>query len=183
MSLPHRRWFRSVLWTGYAFLCVGLLGYLVWGMDQTRAAQPAEFGFVSGRVFVAGEPLDTVEVVFLPEPGFATRTASACCYTDEFGRYQLRTERHDVNGAAVGRHRVLVRDITALPSPGGGKAKPARIPDVYSHPFQTPLRLDVKPGYQTFDFDLPAAAGPANPTALAAVAGPAAAEHLRRLLR
>src|SRR5262249_54195948 len=87
--------------------------------QERRLAEEASFGQVQGVVTLDGQPLGTVEVAFLPDPSLGTRGATANCYTDARGRYTLRTEREDRDGALVGHHRVVINDIAALPSPGG----------------------------------------------------------------
>lgn len=132
-------------------------------------------GTVSGVVTLDGKPLPDVEIQFLPDPTQGTRGATACCYTDEQGRFTLRTERHSADGALVGTHRVVFVDIAALPMPGGlpspggppGKAgqpvavsapqkpKKNRVPPMYTDPNQTPFRtVEVQSGDQTLNFDL-----------------------------
>jgi hypothetical protein len=129
-------------------------------------------GIVSGVVTLDGKPLPDVEVQFLPDPEQGTRGATASCYTDEQGRFTLRTERHGTAGALVGTHRVVFVDIAALPSPGslpgmadrvgqppappaGQKPKKNRVPAMYTDPNQTPFRtVEVKSGDQTLNFDL-----------------------------
>jgi hypothetical protein len=133
--------------------------------EQQRAkAEKERFGQVQGIVTLDGQPLGTIEVAFLPDPEQGTRGATANCYSDEQGRYTLRTEREDHAGALVGHHRVVINDIAALPSPGGppgtdaakpaGQPKKNRVPPQYSDPFRTPFRIEVKPGPQTINLEL-----------------------------
>ena len=155
-----------------AFLLV-LLPLLFAGCGQVPP-----MGTVSGVVTLDGQPLPDVEVQFLPDPEQGTRGATASCYTDEQGRFTLRTERHHKDGALVGTHRVVFVDIAALPSPGSllgmgvmpgmedpaglaaiprreQKPKKNRVPVWYTDPNQTPYRaIEVKPGDQTLNFDL-----------------------------
>jgi hypothetical protein len=132
--------------------------------EERRLAEEASFGQVQGVVTLDGQPLGTVEVAFLPDPSLGTRGATANCYTDEQGHYTLRTEREDRDGALVGHHRVVINDITALPSPGGlpgtdarepaGPPKKNRVPPDFSDPFRTPFRIEVKSGPQTINLEL-----------------------------
>lgn len=121
--------------------------------QEQRLAEEASFGQVQGVVMLDGQPLGTVEVAFLPDPTQGTRGATANCYTDGQGRFTLRTEKEDRNGALVGHHRVVINDIAALPGPGGPKPK-NRVPSDYSDPFRTPLRLEVRPGSQTINLEV-----------------------------
>jgi hypothetical protein len=132
--------------------------------EERRLAEEASFGQVQGVVTLDGQPLGTVEVAFLPDPSRGTRGATASCYTDDQGRYTLRTEREDRDGALVGHHRVVINDIAALPSPGGlpsadarepaDPPKKNRVPPDYSDPYRTPFRIEVKPGPQTINLEL-----------------------------
>jgi hypothetical protein len=155
-----------------AFLLV-LLPLLLTGCSKVPP-----MGTVSGVVMLDGQPLPDVEVQFLPDPEQGTRGATACCYTDEQGRFTLRTERHHTDGALVGTHRVVFVDIAALPIPGSlpgmsamlgrddavglpavprkeQKPKKNRVPPWYTDPNQTPFRtIEVKSGDQTLNFDL-----------------------------
>jgi hypothetical protein len=157
-------------------VCVILLALLPLLLAGCGGVPP--MGTVSGVVTLDGKPLADVEVQFLPDPEQGTRGATACCYTDEQGRFTLRTERHHKDGALVGTHRVVFVDIAALPSPGdlpgmgtllgredaaglpavsqsGQKPKKNRVPGWYTDPNQTPFRaIEVKSGDQTLNFDL-----------------------------
>jgi hypothetical protein len=111
-----------------------------------------------------GEPLAEVEVVFLPDPEKGNFGPHAAAYTDAAGHYRLRCEALDADGAVVGPHRVIVRDIAALPDPPGaprgprakaGRPKASRVPLAYTQPATTPFRdVEVHPGHQTRDFEL-----------------------------
>jgi hypothetical protein len=141
--------------------------------QERRRAEEASFGQVQGVVTLDGQPLGTVEVAFLPDPERGTRGATANCYTDEQGRYTLRTEREDHEGALVGHHRVIINDIAALPSPGGlpgtdtpksaAQPKKNRVQPEYSDPSRTPFRLEVRPGPQTINLELVTPKAEENP--------------------
>jgi hypothetical protein len=129
-----------------------------------------QFADVEGTVTLNGRPLTDVEVVFMPDPDTGTFGPASSCYTDDKGRYQLRTHKGQ-SGAVVGTHRVCIRDLTTLPLPplvnpegelqraGPRGAKPApkaaRVPAVYTNSQDTPLRaVEVKAGEQTLNFQL-----------------------------
>ena len=113
-----------------------------------------EYGEVEGTVTLDGKPLNSVEVVFLPDPDKGNRGPRAAAYTDERGHYQLFCEKADRAGAVAGAHRVCVFDLTAL-SQTPGKAKPSRLPPVYGDAQATPFRdVTVRPGTQTLDFNV-----------------------------
>jgi hypothetical protein len=129
-----------------------------------------QFGDVKGTITVDSRPIRDAEVVFLPDPETGTLGPASSGYTDAQGHYQLKTSRGQ-NGAVVGTHRVIIRDLTKLPMPplldAESKAlsadlkrakqeiKSASVPPPYTNSQQTPLHaVEVKRGEQTLDFDL-----------------------------
>jgi hypothetical protein len=132
-----------------------------------------QYAEVSGRVTLDGKPLSDVEVVFVPDPTKGTKGGRAGGYTDPDGRYRLSTPLYKGNGAAVGFHNVIFRDIWALPGPGGRSGPPAgtveeapgrsatngpkqpRFPSTYTQINTTPFKgVEVKQEANEFNFDL-----------------------------
>jgi hypothetical protein len=114
----------ALLWVGSVVVLAfgpGPLGAPVGGA-ATDGERPR--GTVEGVVTRDGEPLGEVEVVFLPDPEKGNFGPHAAAYTDAAGRYRLRCEALDADGAVVGPHRVIVRDIAALPDPPGAPRGP-----------------------------------------------------------
>ncbi len=135
---------------------------------------------VEGTVTKGGRPLANVKVVFLADAEAGVEGLRSLGMTDEAGHYRLRTDNGD-NGAAVGKYRVVVRDVSPkhlmhamgefqrkaaakqLPPEAAKRleeqrktaANAVRIPPSYGHFNKTPLRVEVHPGPQTLDFDLP----------------------------
>jgi hypothetical protein len=121
---------------------------------------------VEGIITKEGRPLKGIEVVFVPEADTVGPRTSGL--TDEAGHYRLRTDGGDI-GAAVGAHRVYFHDthrvaLTTLGRLPKEKVKelnkeaasvPPRVPSSYGHPNETPLRVEVHPGPQVIDFDIP----------------------------
>jgi hypothetical protein len=155
---------RVVRAVGAAVVAVGLAAVV--------GCTGREFAEVEGRVTLDGQPLANVQVVFLPDPDRGNRGNNASAYTDADGRYQLNTPRDNQVGTVVGPHRVVIHDLLQVVAPGGpGIApsapgatnamasapgtKPRRFPLKYGDAADTPFKdVDVKPGKQTFDFDL-----------------------------
>jgi hypothetical protein len=132
---------------------------------------------VEGVVTVDGKPLPEVEVVFLPDPEKGNNGPRSAAYTDAQGHYKLYCDQAQRAGVVVGPARVCIIDITAVGSlnampgvrmPGAlaipeadvekarSKAKRARTPPEYQSPARTPLHVEVRPGHQEHDFDIPA---------------------------
>lgn len=100
-----------------------------------------QFGNVSGKVTLDGQPLAGATVEFSPEGG-----SPAYGVTDEQGRYTLLFSA-DQKGAAVGNQRVRIFSFNE-----GRPREKERVPVKYNR--QSELVRDVKRGQQTFDFDL-----------------------------
>ena len=124
-----------------------------------------EFAEVEGAVTLKGKPLPDVEIVFSPMSETGTNGPTSACVTDAQGRYRLKCDRADAVGALVGTHRVVIRDIAAVPPPPGieildekgqpYQPKPLRVPDRYADLQKTPFQnVEVRPGKQTLDYDL-----------------------------
>lgn len=134
-------------------------------------------GMVEGTVSKGGRPLAHIQVVFLADTEAGTEGVRASAVTDEAGHYQVRTDIGE-QGAVVGKNRVLLQDLAGLTMSGGKKgrkgsgpklpegvelpkgqskkaANPQRVPNPYWNFKDTPLRVDVHPGPQTLDFDIP----------------------------
>ncbi|AWM39724.1 hypothetical protein GobsT_19170 [Gemmata obscuriglobus] len=139
-----------------------------------------EFAPVEGTVTRAGRPVANIEVAFYADE--PTRGPRSTALTDANGRYRLQADT-GADGAVVGAHRVCLYDrdpafimslnmgtIAAfdkgrLPPelagklPTGaimpGKAPVSRVPDKYMQPWESPLRVEVKSGPQTHDFQIP----------------------------
>jgi len=137
---------------------------VLWGCGQS--APPAT---VEGTVRINGKSLDHCLITFLPESGQEVTGPHSTGVTDARGYYRLRLPDQR-EGASVGRHRVLVQDLsvstgvcrrdhgrvdqeieqTTPPAP----TRRSRVPARYNSAEGTPLRRDVKPGRQVFDLEL-----------------------------
>ena len=118
-----------------------------------------ELGQVSGTITLDGKPLGGVAVVFQPDNG---RPATGV--TDKDGKYELRYIR-DTMGTKIGHNRVEIAPqegeddpAEAVTDEAGPSAQPPspsrkpRIPARYN--IRSELEADVKPGENTFNFDL-----------------------------
>jgi len=124
-----------------------------------RNDQP-ELGEVTGTIRLDGKPLVGIAVVYQPESGRPARGT-----TDADGRYELIYIRN-TKGTKVGPNRVEIApsedgeteepledqdaDIETESKPS--KPGKPKIPARYNS--QSELNVDVKPGTNTFDFDL-----------------------------
>jgi hypothetical protein len=100
-----------------------------------------EFGNVSGKVTLDGEPLVGGTVQFQPDGG-----SPAIGVTDEQGRYELKWSS-DQGGAPVGKHKVRITSFD--------ESKPRikeRVPVKFNR--QTELIREVTGKAQTHDFEL-----------------------------
>jgi len=124
---------------------------------------------VEGTLRLDGKPLDHCLITFLPEPGQAAKGPHSTGVTDRQGAYRVRFDSRQ-EGAAVGRHRVTVQDLSAssgvvrrdhgtadadvnenTPPP---PVRRSRVPQSYMSPNETPLRKEVQAGHQVIDLDI-----------------------------
>ena len=112
----------------------------------------SDLGSVRGKVTLDGQPLPNAFLVFAP----TTQGTSSRGKTDAAGEYEMMfTDRE--KGAWIGEN--LVRIHTGdVGSDGPGPKE--RVPATYNQ--NTTLKVVVKPGANTFDFDLKSSAGKIN---------------------
>ena len=124
---------------------------------------------VEGTLRLNNKPLDNCLITFLPEPGQGAKGPHSTGVTDRQGAYRVRFDSRQ-EGAAVGRHRVTVQDLSAssgvvrrdhgtVDADVNENAPPppvrrSRVPQRYMSPNDTPLRKEVKPGHQVIDLEI-----------------------------
>jgi hypothetical protein len=140
-----------------------------------------DLAVVEGTVTKEGRPLRGLQVIFLPNLDAGTVGPRSIGSTDEAGHYRLRTDHGD-DGVATGKHRVVILDLRTvkklflphLPATQGKEANElspetarrleeprktatdvSRVPPSYGSFNDTPLRVEVHPGPQSFDFAIP----------------------------
>jgi hypothetical protein len=116
---------------------------------------------ISGKVTVGGAPLKAGRILFIPVPPLQGPTASAAVID---GSYAIPVRE----GPVAGTHRVEVEaelplgfpidDEAAFARRGGGPLPPNPIPLEFNR--QSQLTTTIKPGKNTFDVTVPAAASP-----------------------
>ena len=136
---------NSINWT----LCLTFLATILVGCSESAL----DHASVSGRVTLDGEPLEGAAVTFIP---ISTTDDGLAGYysmgeTDKDGRYSLRTlEHHSKDGAAVGKHKVIVNKIVE-----SGPEVGELVPPPYNDDRVSPLRFEVPVvGTDAADFDL-----------------------------
>lgn len=121
-----------------------------------------ELGQVTGMVTLDGKPLPGVAIVFQPDNGRPARGK-----TDVNGKYEL-TYIRQTKGTKIGPNRVEIApseegegevaeqaetsDKESAPTPTRTKSGKPLVPARYN--VQTELKVEVKPGANTFDFQL-----------------------------
>jgi hypothetical protein len=106
---------------------------------------------VKGKVTYKGKAVPNGTITFLPESG---PTATGELKPD--GTYTLTTFR-DGDGAIPGNYTVIImamQDTTSVLPESRSALPPPIVPIKYTHQTTTDLRAEVKPGKNTFDFDL-----------------------------
>lgn len=107
---------------------------------------------VSGEVRYGGEPVDDGGIAFIPEEGSGIEVSATGPI--EEGHYDLDYKR----GPFPGKYRVEIywdkKTGKTITSPSGSTKDERKqaIPDKYNE--KTELRVEVKPGRNTLDFDL-----------------------------
>ncbi|MBA4192528.1 MAG: hypothetical protein C0467_31560 [Planctomycetaceae bacterium] len=130
------------------FICTFGMGLVV--AMVSGCATKAPLGRVEGVVTLDGKPLPKVEVQFLPDPSAGASARRSLGYTDDQGRFSLRTDDGEV-GAAVCNHRVCLIDVVAR-THRRGEMKKSRIPPQYGNATQTPLTaISVTEGEQSIE--------------------------------
>jgi hypothetical protein len=123
----------------YATLCTWflLLGLFFVGCGKSGP----ELAPVSGRVMLAGKPLENADIVFQPDNG----KSPAFGRTDADGHYELAYKR-GVMGGPVGQNTVQIRVSREV----------VRKAPIIAAKFnsKSELRREVRPGQNEFDFDV-----------------------------
>jgi hypothetical protein len=111
---------------------------------------------VSGRVTLAGQPLEGAVVTFQPvtsDDGSVVTTTGSVGRTDANGRFELRLVEPDKPGAAVGKHRVTISTSTSDPGNDAQLPTGERVPEAWRDGSQT---FEVPPeGTSAANFDIP----------------------------
>jgi hypothetical protein len=137
---------------GLAVLFVGIV-------TLTGCSDGPKMVEVEGTVTVKGKPVDKIQVEFWPE-GNGPRSIGV---TDEQGRFSLSSDDGKRKGAAVGSHRIVLRDIGILGDEFLGRAaedidltkgKKPRISTEYDEPQKTPLKKEVSGEKTTIDLEV-----------------------------
>jgi len=93
----------------------------------------------------AGTPLDGVKVMFLPDPEAENFGQPSSGETDDQGKFTLYYDGNKQNpGAAVGKNRVILRDIKATRSSRDETPMARRFSEKYVTANSTDLSFDVK---------------------------------------
>ena len=118
-----------------------------------------EMSAVEGTLKVKGKPLERIQVEFWPEVD-GPRSIGV---TDAQGHFTLATDDGKRQGAVVGPHKVVLRDVGILGDKFLGRAgenvdmskgKKPRVPAAYRDPHRTPLKKEVTPGNCVIELEL-----------------------------
>ena len=143
---------NSRCFVSYATIFIGLVVMGGCGGDNYKLAA------VEGTVKLDGKPLDKIMVEFWPQSDGPRSFGE----TDSEGRFKLKTDDGKNDGAAVGSHKVILKDAGALGDKFMGRAgedvdmskgKKVRISGKYSSPETTSITKSVEAGKRN-QFDL-----------------------------
>ena len=95
----------------------------------------------------AGQPLDIVSVMFLPDPEHANFGQPSSGQTDEDGKFVLFYDG-DKNrpGAAIGKNRVILKDVKAIRTSRDKEPMPRRFHKKYVTASTTDLSFNIAEG-------------------------------------
>ena len=115
--------------------------------------KPPEIGQVTGKITMDGEPMGMIRVLCMPDPNSGNSGPHSECISAEDGTYDLLYSKEiDVHGAVTGWHIITLEDIAGEES--RTEYIPIRIPAKYGSAATSPLRIEVKPGAQTFPIEI-----------------------------
>lgn len=132
-----------------AVLCGVITNLGVGGCSSSTSGSGHETGNVSGVVKLDGQPLEGAKVGFHPDQG-----PSAYGKTDASGKYEIQLSSEQ-SGAMLGKNTVRITTASGLRENDQGKIElkvPERIPAQFN--VRSELVREVKPGANSFDFDL-----------------------------
>ena len=114
------------------------------------------FAPVRGQVLVKGVPAKDVRLEFHPDAAGGTRGPSSSGETDAEGRFELAyaTQATRGRGAAVGTHKVVLRDM-ALAASETGVGVPVRFGPEYANLLTTPLSATITAGGEDLVIEVP----------------------------
>ncbi len=136
---------------GASLLCSGLF-LTGCGGDSVKVAP------VEGTVKLDGKPIDKIMVEFWP----VSEGPRSFGETDAQGHFKLMTDDGKREGAAVGNHKIILKDAGALGDKFMGRAgenvdlsqgKKPRISGKYAGPESTPISKTVEAGKKN-DFEI-----------------------------
>ena len=103
---------------------------------------------VEGKVTFGGKPLADATIRFEPAEGVLPPSVGK---TDEEGKYELYYNK-DVMGATIGEQIVRITSFGAIGDDCERQVLPEKVPARYN--MKSELKVAVKRGTNTFDFDL-----------------------------
>ncbi|QDT54578.1 hypothetical protein Pan44_26110 [Caulifigura coniformis] len=111
-----------------------------------------------GAILLDGKPLENVRVEFWP----VTEGPQSAGLTNEEGKFVLATIDDDKPGAVLGKHKVVLRDVSIVEKfmgRAGGemdltKGKKPRISSKYANVTLTPLEAEVTADGQDLKFEV-----------------------------
>jgi hypothetical protein len=119
--------------------------FLVLALAMLGCGSRGDLASVRGKVTLDGQPLPDAFVVFAP----ISKGTTSYGRTDAGGNYEMTfTDRE--KGAWIGENSVRIS--TGDLGSGGAPGPKERVPVVYNQ--ETTLKAEVKPGSNTFNFDL-----------------------------
>ncbi len=102
---------------------------------------------VEGQVLIDGEPVEGIEIKYIPDPESGNEGRFSTGKTNAEGKFTLVYDDEDkLPGASIGQCRILVRDLLPAYTSRDAEPQPSRIALKYSEANTTPLRQTVESG-------------------------------------
>jgi hypothetical protein len=152
-----------------ALLRISTVLALMFALGSTgcgKKKQPPAIVEVQGVVLLNGAPLPFADVTFMPQLEHFGAEYNSTAVTDAEGRFVLKCAKDGKNGAAVGKHKVLILEHTPDEHRGMGREaqeglakyhaglKNRPIPEAYGQLLNTPLEIEVKADQKEYTLQL-----------------------------
>jgi hypothetical protein len=90
------------------------VSWLAFCIFMTGCGQAYETHEVEGTLHYGGMPLDSVQVIFIPEGTEGSVGPRSTGITDENGHFKLMTEDGKSVGAVAGKHSIILHDLKGI---------------------------------------------------------------------
>lgn len=150
MPASRRTNWRQAMFFSMAMVAAGML------LGCAEKRRPENWGgLVEGKITIDGEPLDGGTIAFIPLVSEEDGGRPGVARIESDGAYWIGNANLDKpKGLIPGRYKVIFLSMTADPDKTGNPIAELRIPEALVDLKTTTVECEVKPGSNTFNFDL-----------------------------